>query len=850
MPLGLPDALADRYAFDREIGTGATATVFLATDLKHHRKVAIKVLRPELAASMAAERFLREIAIAAQLQHPHILPLLDSGSAGGSLYFVMPFVEGETLRARLERLGHLSVPEAIRILADVADALVHAHGHGVIHRDIKPDNVILNGRHAVVMDFGVAKAVNDSVDQQLTAGIAIGTPSYMAPEQAMADPNLDHRVDIYALGVLGYEILTGKPPFVGGSPREILTAHVVLAPESLAALRPDIPARLAAIVMRCLAKDREDRWQTAAQIEAQLDPLATPREGLAPVGVQSEPRRRRWAPWLVGAIGAAGLLAALWDRSGRDRAAAPTLIDQLTFLGSVLEGRYSPDGQFVAFVTMDQDAQRLWIRDETGSKPIELVSAQSIEGLTWVENGSEISYTALLSDGFRIERIPRLGGSRRLVATGKGLLAPDGRRVARAYPHALAVQVVELATGDTVSLARSPSYDWIAGLDWSPSSDRVLLALSDGSGRQAITTIDLAGRETVLVRDSATEVLAPRFGGDGRFIEYLRGDALYRLGLDERGRPLGKPMIVRGGLSIGYDEARTPFLGSLSVAAGGRSLVVQQQHRANLAVMRLGAGGAVGAPTPITAGTAWFREAKLSPRGDRIAVSQGHPSGGVVVGTIPMDGGDLVELARFQDGYELAWSPTGRQIAVIAGDPVLGLEVLDVDGGPSRRFASGQVGARVTWLGSHPLTTGARNLGLVETDLATGQTRLVPAIDTSTLVVLPRASPNGRWVALHAALGDSIRLWAISLADTIRRPLGRGRWFPVGWTAGSDSVFAASVGTRSNDLVLFSLAGGQSRLVATLPQEYRFQDVTPDGRTVLLTRSEGVSDLWVVRDLR
>ena len=198
-------ALADRYAVARELGQGGMATVYLAEDLKHHRKVAVKVLRPELAAALGAERFTREIEIGAQLQHPHILPLLDSGEAGGFLYYVMPYVDGESLRERLVRVGELPVHEAVKLLCEIVDALSHAHARGVVHRDIKPDNVMLSGRHALVMDFGVAKAVSEATGRQqlTTAGVALGTPAYMAPEQATADPHLDHRVDIYAVGRAG-----------------------------------------------------------------------------------------------------------------------------------------------------------------------------------------------------------------------------------------------------------------------------------------------------------------------------------------------------------------------------------------------------------------------------------------------------------------------------------------------------------------------------------------------------------------------------------------------------------------------------------------------------------------------
>ena len=291
-------ALADRYRLDRELGQGGMATVYLAEDLKHRRKVALKVLRPELAATLGPDRFFREIEVAARLQHPHILPLHDSGEAQGFLYYVMPFVEGQNLRGRLTRQGELPIHEAVKLLAEVADALAYAHAQGVVHRDIKPDNVLLSGRHALVTDFGVAKAVSEATGRQAltTAGIALGTPAYMAPEQAAADPNLDHRVDIYALGAMGYELLAGRPPFTGLSSQEVLAAHVTQQPESVATRRPAVPDALAAVIMKCLAKRPADRWQSADEVLSQLEQQLTPSVGMTPTQTRptdrSQHRRR------------------------------------------------------------------------------------------------------------------------------------------------------------------------------------------------------------------------------------------------------------------------------------------------------------------------------------------------------------------------------------------------------------------------------------------------------------------------------------------------------------------------------------------------------------------------------
>jgi serine/threonine-protein kinase len=280
----LKAALADLYAIEEEVGSGGMATVYLAEDLKHRRKVAVKVLRSDLAAALGSERFLREIEIAAQLHHPHILPLYDSGEADGFLYYVMPYEAGQSLRDRLQREGELPVNEAVRILRDVADALVHAHGLGVVHRDIKPENILLSGRHALVTDFGVAKAVSEATGRQqlTTAGVALGTPTYMAPEQAAADPNIDHRADVYALGVLAYELLAGRPPFAGPTAQAVLAAHITEAPEPITTHRTTVPAPFADLVMRSLEKKAADRWQSAEEMLTQLEALATPSGGITP----------------------------------------------------------------------------------------------------------------------------------------------------------------------------------------------------------------------------------------------------------------------------------------------------------------------------------------------------------------------------------------------------------------------------------------------------------------------------------------------------------------------------------------------------------------------------------------
>jgi serine/threonine-protein kinase len=282
----LRTALADRYAIERELGRGGTATVYLAEDLKHHRPVAVKVLTPELAAALGPDRFLREIELSARLTHPHILPLHDSGSADGLLYYVMPYVEGESLRERITREKQLPVDDSLQIGREVADALGYAHAHGVIHRDIKPENILLESGHAVVADFGIARAIDQAGGEGLTAtGMAVGTPAYMSPEQAAGSRELDARSDLYGLGCVVYEMLAGQPPFTGPTAESLAHQHLSVHPRSVTELRPAVPAGVAAALQRALAKAPADRFATAAEFAAALAAPPPP----AGVGSQAGP---------------------------------------------------------------------------------------------------------------------------------------------------------------------------------------------------------------------------------------------------------------------------------------------------------------------------------------------------------------------------------------------------------------------------------------------------------------------------------------------------------------------------------------------------------------------------------
>jgi serine/threonine-protein kinase len=309
-PIPLADALSDRYAIERELGRGGMATVYLAQDLRYGRPVAIKVLHAELAHALGPERFLREIEIAAQLQHPHILSLHDSGEAAGRLYYVMPYVQGESLRGRLGRERQLPLDEVLRITSQIASALVYAHEHGVVHRDIKPENILLEGDQAVLADFGIARAVSAAGGDQMTGtGLALGTPAYMSPEQAAGDRLLDSRSDIYAFGCTVYEMLVGEPPFTGPTPQAVMARHSVAPVPHIRTVRSTIPEAVEQVVSRALAKLPADRYATARQFADALVEAAS-RTDLVP-STPPQPRRR-FVPLAVGAAAVAVAFGAWW----------------------------------------------------------------------------------------------------------------------------------------------------------------------------------------------------------------------------------------------------------------------------------------------------------------------------------------------------------------------------------------------------------------------------------------------------------------------------------------------------------------------------------------------------------
>ncbi len=443
-------ALADRYQLERELGRGGMATVYLAQDIKHDRPVALKVLKPELAAALGTQRFLREIRIAARLNHPSILPLHDSGEANGFLYYVMPYVEGESLRGRLKREKQLPLDDALQIAREVADALNYAHSHDVLHRDIKPENILLHGGHAVVADFGIARAISAAGGEQLTAtGLTVGTPPYMSPEQAIGDGELDARSDIYSLGCVVYEMLGGDPPFTGSSAQAILARKMVDAPPGLRTVRETVPEAVEEVILKALAKAPADRFVTATQfadalVRAHADGAvrggrrftALKRALLA--DTHSKPRGRLW--WIATGAGTAVLIAALvmHFRSRTPDERARLEYTQLTnFAESATSPALSPDGRMLAFILGERTSfgpGEIYVKLLPDGEPVQLThDNRSKMRPKFSPDGARIGYTVFAEGTLDTWVVPVLGGQPRLFLTNaSGLTWIQERNMAAA----------------------------------------------------------------------------------------------------------------------------------------------------------------------------------------------------------------------------------------------------------------------------------------------------------------------------------------------------------------------------------------------------------------------------------
>ena len=832
-------ALSDRYAIQEEVGAGGMATVYLARDLRHDRDVAVKVLRPELAAALGAERFHREIKIAARLQHPHILPLLDSGEADGFLYYVMPYVKGVSLREKLMQQGEFPVAEAVKVLRDVVDALAHAHEQGVVHRDIKPDNVMSSGRHALVMDFGVAKAVSEATGRQAltTAGVALGTPAYMAPEQATADPNMDHRVDIYAVGAVGYELLTGRPPFTGTSPQMILAAHVTEPVEPVMKHRQNVSAALNDLILKCLEKRPADRWQTAEELLPQLEALATPSGGITPTGTAPIPaaqpvRRKSTTTATVAVIAVALVLVGVGAGALLlNRGPEPITVGRTTQLtrepGLELDPAISPDGRMVAYSAGGFGQMRIHLRQATGGRSIDLT-----EGLAgdhrwpqWSPDGNQILFQAAGA----IYLVPALGGTpKRLISKPPGSGArgafsaawsPDGDQVVYAVGNAVYYQPV--GGGEPRKLIDEfEPYSF----HWSQDGSHIAYVSGNpaylfGTGTTAniapsmLRVLSVGEGVPVSVTDNEYVHVSPIWmPGDNQLL-YVSNEGgtrdIYQLAVGRSGSGGQSPIRLTTGLDVM----------TMSLSADASTLAYSVfRYDANIWSIRIPERStiSVAEARPVTEGSQTIEGISVSSDG-RWLVFDSNRSGNQDIYRVELPDGVPEQLTTDPgEDFIPSWSPDGQEIA----------------------FYSFRHGSRDL----HVMTAEGGSLQRVTDD---------PAEER-----YPDWSPDGNQLVFHSDKSGRQEVYVIAREDRLSgwgepRQLtfdgGRyARWSP-------DGRRIAYIGIENQTVRVVSPEGGDDRALAgsesmnTDPIPV-FPEWSSDGRTVYYKArdSEGTASLWAV----
>jgi serine/threonine-protein kinase len=863
----LSAALADRYRIERELGQGGMATVYLAQDLRHDRRVAIKVLRPELAAVIGAERFLSEIKTTANLQHPHILPLFDSGQAGSFLFYVMPFVEGESLRNRLSREKQLPIADAVRIATEVASALDYAHRHGVIHRDIKPENILLHDGRALVGDFGIALAASNAGGTRMTeTGMSLGTPHYMSPEQAMGERTLDARTDLYALGCVTYEMLVGDPPFLGSTAQAIVAKVMTEPPIPPSRQRNTIPDAVEDAVLTALAKLPADRWPTAAAFANALEGREVRQSRAATTSrrVSTGAHVGRWSarsplPWAL-AFGLAAVGAAWgWLQAGSPEtpavlrfelqpapgtkvafpvagvatqlalspaghlavyAAGPASgrwmlylrgFDQLT--SRVLPGtegalnpEFSPDGRWIAFRSADGKLKKIAVDGGALTTLCAIDNSGSVgAGLTWISDREIVFAKGTYSEGRGLWRVSSDGG------------------------EPVQFSQLDSATGERLQLSpRSADHGRLVFYSSTIASnaDLTIAVASTANGKVKVFPGLRGARAIGLV--------------DG-FLVYVRGDgALMAAPFDVHGLRAGAPLQIADSIAVPSSGWNAPVAlsvnGSLLYQHGGiaSQLVSVDQN---------------GAARVLIDSVQVYSHPRLSPDGHRIAVEvQGAAGADIWISDL----GEHTTERLTREGYNNRpeWTPDGNRVMYTSSrapsnalwwqpaDGSASATMVLQDANPIREGVFTPDGRAVVYRVDTP--DNNRDIKLVP---LAGERRPVPLLASINDDKEPRVSPDSKWLAYVSNESGREEVYVRSLS-------GAGGRLPVSNDGGGEPLWSRDgkrllyrAGAR---LIAATIATSPSLLVTA--RETLFEgpfatdlyhpnyDVAPDGRSFVMVR--------------
>jgi tRNA A-37 threonylcarbamoyl transferase component Bud32 len=856
----LATSLADRYTIQRELGQGGMATVYLAHDLRHDRKVAIKVLRPELSAILGAERFLKEIRLTANLQHPHILPLHDSGTADGTVFYVMPYVEGESLRHRILRDKQLPVEDAIRIAREVASALDYAHRHGVVHRDIKPENILLHDGQALVADFGIALAVSTAGGStRITeTGMSLGTPHYMSPEQAMGEREITARSDVYALGCVLYEMLLGEPPFTGPTAQAIIARVVTEEPRPMRVQRRSIPPNVEAAVHTALSKLPADRFSSATQFS---EALGKAEFTAASSTLVTTPSARRGlalrlfaiAPWLL-LLAAVGIAAWGWLRSPVPQVSRQHIVltpapMPVGALG--VNVALSPDGRTIAFVDSVGGTTQIMLKDRHQLEAVPITGTAGAAGPVFSPDGEWIAFVV----ENKLKKVPRLGGSPITIADSANSFIPaaawleDGTIVFNTDDFHL--QAVNQDGGPQRRLVSSDSISrGVVSVTALPKGRGVLFGVCTfGCPEADLRAIDIrSGRTIVLVED----VLKGWHTADGHVVFVRRDGGVLAAPFDAgklafRTAPV--PVLEGVRTVMPYADMALSPAGTLLYVAGTAQVGAVVEA---VSVNRRGEAQPLEADWAFNPTGNWGMA--LSPDGRRLAL-------GIRTGSSQdiwikeLGGGPLTRLTFDGDNVRPWWTQDGTSVMYVStkdgGNADIRMRRADGTGEEStlldlRRpiFDIGLTGDRqaIVRFGQGP----TRDIGLVRP----GDTAWTPLLSSDRFdEAAPVLSPDGRWLAYASNESGRMEIYArpFPSVDAGRWQISRAGGTEPLWARNGRELFFRSAG---GDLMSVAVGVGPgfsasepralfqaSDYVASEP--YRTYDISPDGERFIFVRFVG-----------
>ena len=858
IPQRLRDALADRYELHEELGAGGMATVYLADDLKHERKVAVKVLRPELAAVIGGERFITEIKTTAALQHPHILPLFDSGEADSFLYYVMPFVEGESLRSLLDRERQLEVDQAVHIAKAVASALQYAHERDIIHRDIKPENILLHAGEPVVADFGIALAISAAGGGRMTeTGLSLGTPHYMSPEQAAADRDLSARSDVYSLACVLYEMLSGQPPHTGPTAQSILVRILTENPRPVSEARPTVPKHLRAVVAKGLEKLPADRFKTAEEFKAALDdesfsyepvkrtgPVAAPSISDAPAGAQRGSGGVLGSP-IHAAVTAVLALIVGWLAFGPSgEAPAPqgtpvfsaVLADSATALWS---SRISSEG-VVGYVSA---AGVIMLRPPGALEFSPLDGPRSVGDFTFSPDGRWIAYVT--NEG-ELRKVQTLGGGEATLWSGgsEGASFPEWGEDGYVYfIRGITIPEDVLRVPDTGGVGEVVlDVDGIA-LEpvLLPGGRGLALTLSTSAGTQnRVVVLDLESGDTITVAQSA---FSPRWSRTGHLL-FIQGlTTVWALPFDPQSlEATGEGVPVLEGVSSSllvaeYDVSPSGVLSYIEGPGGGGSVGSFDFVLVDLA----------GSMERLPLEPSDHYDARLSPDGSKLAYTKGGD-----IWIFDLDRGSNDSLTAGGTGpHNPAWSPDGTRVIYDAGVTMMSRPVGRTEE-PTEVGGTDVVDYPNQWLEDGTVlfqsTAGSGDLYLIPEEGGTP----TPLLNADWGERGASISPDGRWIAYSSARGGTAQLYVRSWPDLggetrvspEEAPLalfGQPQWSPDSRTLyyhKNQQIYAAELDT-SNGIRVTDV--GETGLLIN----GWLQHIHPDGR-LLVASTAGATESGVV----